>query len=134
MRSLIENLLHLNGGILQLDVEKFVGYLWVGLGHLFWNNFGAVWDFILCMKTRLIKILSWNAFKILHSRILYSHRLTRYSQFWFFNLFDYLHVEFYFCFLAGNTCIHVNTRTDFCIFKSSVLVFCWNSVSRFLYS
>ena len=49
-------------------MEKFVGYLWVGLRNLFWNNFGAVWDLILCIKTRLFKILSWNIFKILLCR------------------------------------------------------------------
>ena len=70
--SLIEilyiHILNLNGGILQLDVKKFLGHLCVGLRNLFWNIFDAVWDLILCIKTRLFKILSWNTFKILLSR------------------------------------------------------------------
>ena len=44
-------LLNLNDGILQLDVEKFVGYLWAGLRNLFWNIF----DLILRIKTKLFK-------------------------------------------------------------------------------
>ena len=44
-------LLNLNDGILQLYVEKFVGYLWAGLRNLFWNIF----DLILRIKTKLFK-------------------------------------------------------------------------------
>ena len=43
--------LNLNDGILQLDVEKFVGYLWAGLRNLFLNIF----DLILRIKTKLFK-------------------------------------------------------------------------------
>ena len=43
-------------------------YLWVDLQNLLWNIFGAVWDVILRIKTRLFKILNWNTFKILLSR------------------------------------------------------------------
>ena len=45
------DLLNLNDGILQLDVEKFVGYLWAGLRNLLWNIF----DLILRIKTKSFK-------------------------------------------------------------------------------
>lgn len=47
-----------NGEILSLDVEKFVGYLWVGLWNLFWKNAGAIWDWLF--KTLSWILLSWN--------------------------------------------------------------------------
>ena len=56
------------------------------------------------------------------------------------NTLEYLPVQFYSCLLHGNSCIHVScylvstNRTDFCIFKSNVLVFCRNSVFWFLSS
>ena len=60
------------------------------------------------------------------------HIFARCSLFWFSNPCKYLLVQFSSYLLAGNTRIHVSTRADFLIFKSSVLVFCMNSVFWFL--
>ena len=44
-----------NDCILQLDLEKIVGYLWIGLCNLFWNTFGAVRDLVLCLRRGYLK-------------------------------------------------------------------------------
>ena len=58
IQTLYLDLLDLNSGILQSDVEKFVGYLRVGLRNLFRNIFGAAENLILCRNARLFEISS----------------------------------------------------------------------------
>ena len=43
-------------GILQLDSEKIVGCLWLGLLNLFRNIVGPVWDLVLRLKQRYCKL------------------------------------------------------------------------------
>ena len=123
-------------------------------------NFLAVTNsFILvnCEKCifRILKILFTADFVIyyykmcFHSFIhscLWSTRFTRCSPFWFLDPFKYLLVQFSFCLLAGNTCIHGSIHVFpiiylympdryglicFCIAKTSVLFFCRNSFFGF---
>ena len=44
--NLYSNLLTSNDRIHKLDMEKIVGFLWVGLQNLFWNK-------VLCIKPKI---------------------------------------------------------------------------------
>ena len=81
---------------------------------------------VLVLTTQEIKNRNWTC---VSSRLFDSQRC---SPFWFLNPFECLPVQFFYCLLAGNTCIRVScyffstSRLElicFYIFKSNILVF-----------